>query len=103
MHVPRPADDGVYRTCLYAQGAANAKCLVNLRSTQWLLRAKVRIEWFVGFMQKRRKFSNARVSAGRALIQVSNISGERLCIRPAAGVAAFGALRLRENRINAGA
>ena len=99
--MPGTADDGINRTRLNAQGAANAQGFVYQRNGKRALVAVCRIEWPMRLIQYHRDLANAGVAPGGALIQVGGASGKGFGIGPAASIAALGALCLRQDCVDA--
>ena len=100
VHELGGADDGVDRTGLDAQRATDAQFLADEGRGARLLGAVGWIEGLERHVQQRRECANPRFAARRALVDVGLAARDRLGIRPAARVAAFRALRLRQQRVD---
>src|SRR5579859_6441688 len=100
MHAFRGADNGIDRTGLDAQHAADATRLVNHGGGPGLLQAVRRIERLLRAAEQSRKFPDSRDAARRALIDVGIAAGNRVSVWTAAVVAAFRTLSLRQQRVD---
>ena len=96
MHLLGGADDRVYRTRLYALGAAYADVFINKGDRTWTLCAIDWIEWYHRLAKQGGNTGNAFCAARGALVIVGQPVGDGLGIRPASGISALGALGLRQ-------
>src|SRR5690606_7204291 len=94
------ADDGVHRTGLDAAGAADADVLVDPDHLWRLFAAAVRSEGLDRPPEQGRQRFNAGLAAGRAAVDVCLAAGDGLGVWPAALIAAFGALGLRQQGVD---
>jgi hypothetical protein len=90
------SDDGIDRTSLDAERAADAPILVDQRSRARLLHSKRWIQRLGGTPQERCQHRDSRRAARRTLVDVCLARCDGLGIRTARGVAALRALRLRQ-------
>ena len=100
VHAFRGADDGIDRTRLNAQQAADAARLVYQCRSSWFFVAVRRVERLFRAAEQTRQFANDRRTARGALVDVGITLGERLRVRTTALVSAFRALGLRQQRVN---
>ena len=96
MHLLGRAGDGVDRASLDAQGTADAQRFIDVGERAGALEAVDRIERDDFFAQQVGQPGDALLAARRALVDLGAACGNRFGIRAAAVVAAFGALRLRQ-------
>jgi hypothetical protein len=96
MHPLGGADDRVDRTCLQAEGAADARLLVDHRERARRLAAALGIERQFGAAGDERDPGDAGGAARRAAVDRRALAGDRLGIAAAVGIAAAAALRLRQ-------
>src|SRR5207302_8092471 len=85
---------------LDAQSATDAARLVDQRDAARLLDAVSRVERLGFPAEHRRQPTDDCVATGWALIDIGLACRDRFRIRPARGVAAFRALRLRQERVD---
>ena len=101
MHPLRRADDRVDRACLDAQRAADARALVDARDVQRARAAPRDVSSGGGVAREQpRERGERRVAARRAAVDVGGAARDRLRVRPAAGVPAARALRLRQQVVD---
>ena len=100
MHSLRSADDGVNRTGWKAQGATDASGLVDDRNGQGPLDSVSRIQGYNGAVKKLRKLLDSACPTRGALVDFGITVRDCFRIRAAAFIATFGALRLRQYRID---
>ncbi len=100
MHELGGTDDGIHRAGLDAQRAADADRLVDQRDSPGFLDAMGWIERLVRAAGQRGQCANARITAGRALVDVSFTRGDRLGIGLAARVLALATLRLGQQGVD---
>ncbi|MNS99756.1 hypothetical protein D3C72_1341680 [compost metagenome] len=96
MHLLGGADDGVHGTGLDAQGTADTQRFVDIGDRSRTFEAVDGIERNNFFAQQAGQARDALHAARWALVDVGAAGGYRFRIRAAAVVAAFGALRLRQ-------
>lgn len=99
VHAFRGADNGIDRTGLDAQHAADATRLVDQCGNARCLRSVRGVEWFFRPTEQPRQVANSRGTARRALVDVGVATGKRLRVRTTALVSAFRALGLRQQRV----
>ena len=96
VHALVGADDGVHRTGLDAERAADAMGLVDARHQQQAGLAARQVQRQDGLLQQRGQRSDAFIAAGRAAVDGGCAGGGSVGVGPAAVMAALGALRLRQ-------
>ena len=101
MHDLVAAQDGIRRTDLEAQRAANAPCLINDGHRHGPFGAVVRIEGQRGTSSDFGQNGNALKAPRRALIDGGVILRNGLCVGLAIGKAAASALRLGQRIVDA--
>src|SRR5262249_38313989 len=101
VHQLRRADDRIHRAGADAQRAADAARLVYQRDAARSLDAVPRVERLRFPAEQRRELADPGFATGRALVDVGLAGRDRLGVAPAARVAALGALRLRQQRVDA--
>ena len=101
MHVLVGADDGVDRTGLDAQRAADAVRLVDAGHQQRTGLAAAQVERQGGRLQQGGERGDAFVAARRAAVDGGVAGGDGIGIGPAAVIAALGALRLGQQGVDA--
>ncbi len=100
MHQLRCTDDRIDRAGLNAQRAADALSFLNRGNAFWCRNAKIGIERLGVAPQQRRERAHTVLTAGRTLINIRFPARDRFRVRPAAGIPATRALRLREQRFD---
>ena len=95
----RPPDDAIDGAGWQAQRAADAAGLVDHREMAWPLDSARCIQRQDRFPGDRRQARNALDASGRAPVDAGACVGDRLRIAAAIGVAATGALRLRQRAV----
>ena len=96
MHLLGRAQDGVDRAGLDAQRAADAQALVDVGDRARTLDAIDRVDRDDRAPGRRSQAPDAFDAAGRTLVDVGVARCDGVGIRPAGGVAALGALGLRQ-------
>ena len=96
VHALVGADDGVHRTGLDAERAADAMGLVDARHQQRAGLAARQVQRQDGLLQQRGQRGDAFIAAGRAAVDGGCAGGDGVGVGPAAVMAALGALRLRQ-------
>ncbi len=100
VHPFRCADDRIYRTCLDAERAANARVLVDTRDLERPWQTARRIERRSGSTEQCCERNDRCIAARRTAIDVHGIVGDGFRVRTATGVAAARALRLRQEVVD---
>ncbi|MNT47263.1 hypothetical protein D3C72_1839620 [compost metagenome] len=101
VHMLVGAHDGVHRTGLDAQRTADAMGFVDAGDQQRAGFAAGQVQGQGGGVQQGGQCGDAFVAAGRTAIDRGGAIGDGVGIGPAAVVPALGALRLRQQGINA--
>src|SRR3569832_1651867 len=96
MHLLGGADDRIDRASLDAQRASYAERIIDNRNRPGTLAAVGGIEWNDRFSKRVRKQRHAFHAARRALIVIRIAARDRFGVKMAGGIAAFGALGLRQ-------
>jgi hypothetical protein len=100
MHPFGGSNDSVYRASPDAKRATDTPALVNQCCRAWLLRSIPGVQRFDGVPEQCRKLCYPGRAAGRTLIDVCVPGSYCLGIRPARGVTALRALRLRKQGVD---
>ena len=96
MHLLGRTDDGIHRTCLDAQCAPDTCAFIDYGDRPLAFSTMHRIEWNDGFAQQCGDTRYALGTARRALVIACAAGSDRFCIGATSGIAALGALRLRQ-------